>query len=156
MHAVARRILRNEENARDACQEAYLVVARSIHGFSSRARLATWLHRIVVNACLMRLRSDRRRPEVPFAALGRVHAEIGVDPDIGLDAVRKLCRVRRVLASLPTTYREVLILRHVEGRDSRQTARLLRTTPNAVNIRLYRARKALATRLLDVGPAPQP
>ena len=61
--AVAKRILRSEEDARDAVQTAYLLAFRSLDRFEGGSRLSTWLHRIVVNAALMRLRSRRRRPE---------------------------------------------------------------------------------------------
>src|SRR5262249_42735560 len=61
--AVARRMLRVEEDARDAVQEAFVSAFRAIDRFEGGARLSTWLHRIVVNAALMRLRRQRRKPE---------------------------------------------------------------------------------------------
>src|SRR5262245_12156286 len=61
--AVARRLLRDEEAARDAVQDAFLSAFRSIQRFDGHSQLSTWLHRIVVNAALMRLRSRQRRPE---------------------------------------------------------------------------------------------
>ena len=61
--AVARRFLRDEEEARDAVQEGFLSAWRALDRFDQGSRLSTWLHRIVVNACLMRLRTRRRRPE---------------------------------------------------------------------------------------------
>src|ERR1700759_2483981 len=60
---VARRFMKSEEDARDALQEAFISVFKSIGRFESGSRLSTWLHRIVVNSCLMKLRSQRRRPE---------------------------------------------------------------------------------------------
>src|SRR5512147_2223050 len=63
MLAVARRYLRTEDDARDVVQEAMLSAFRGIARFSADAKLSTWLHRIVVNCALMRLRSRRRRPE---------------------------------------------------------------------------------------------
>ena len=63
MLAAARRILASEDDARDAVQEAFVSAWRGIAGFDGAARLSTWLHRIVVNAALMKLRSRRRRPE---------------------------------------------------------------------------------------------
>ena len=63
MLAVARRYLGNEEDARDAVQDAFLSAFRAIDRFEGEAKLSTWLHRIVVNACLMKLRTRRRRPE---------------------------------------------------------------------------------------------
>src|SRR5262245_53978629 len=61
--AVARRYTRDEEEARDVVQSAYLNAYRSLASFEGSAQLSTWLHRIVVNAALMRLRSRRRKPE---------------------------------------------------------------------------------------------
>ncbi len=63
MLSVARRLLTQEQDSQDAVQDAFLSAFRSIHNFHGDARLATWLHRIVVNAALMKLRSKRRRPE---------------------------------------------------------------------------------------------
>src|SRR6266542_4025914 len=61
--AVARRFLRDEEAARDAVQDAFLSAFRAIQGFDGHSQLSTWLHRIVVNAALMRMRVRERRPE---------------------------------------------------------------------------------------------
>ena len=63
MLAVARRMLNNEDEAQDAVQEAFLSAFKAIGRFKADAKLSTWLHRIVVNACLMRIRTRRRRPE---------------------------------------------------------------------------------------------
>jgi RNA polymerase sigma-70 factor (ECF subfamily) len=61
--AAARRLLRNDEDAAGAVQEAFLAAFKSIDGFHGTARLSTWLHRIVINAGLMKLRGSSRRPE---------------------------------------------------------------------------------------------
>src|SRR5712691_5940094 len=61
--AVARRLLRNEEDAKDAVQEAFISAFRSLHSFEGNCLLSTWLHRVAVNAALMKLRSRRRQPE---------------------------------------------------------------------------------------------
>ena len=66
MLATARRLLRSEEDAKDAVQEAFVSAARAIDGFAGDARLSTWLHRIVMNTALMKLRSRRRRAEEPI------------------------------------------------------------------------------------------
>ena len=63
MLAVARRLVRNEEDARDAVQEAFVSAFRALERFEGTSRIATWLHRIVVNCCLMKLRGRQRRPE---------------------------------------------------------------------------------------------
>jgi hypothetical protein len=61
--AVARRLLGNEHDAQDVLQEAFLSAFKAIDQFTGNAKLSTWLHRIVVNAALMKLRGRRRRPE---------------------------------------------------------------------------------------------
>jgi DNA-directed RNA polymerase specialized sigma24 family protein len=61
--AVARRLLGSEPDAQDAVQEAFLSAFKAIGQFTGAAKLSTWLHRIVVNAALMKLRSRRRKPE---------------------------------------------------------------------------------------------
>src|SRR5690349_13371684 len=66
---VARRILHREEDARDALQDAFVSAFRAIGSFDGGSRLVTWLHRITVNAALMKLRRARRRPEVALEEL---------------------------------------------------------------------------------------
>ena len=63
MLAVARRFMRNEDDARDAVQDAFLSGFRALERFAGDSLLSTWLHRITINACLMKLRTRRRRPE---------------------------------------------------------------------------------------------
>ncbi len=156
--AAARRLLRSEESARDAVQEAFLKVHQSIAGFAGNARLSTWIHRILINVCLMKLRSQRRHPEEPIEVLlpkfpDGLHQE---EPQIPWedDALARLERaelralVRQTIERLPETYRTVLLLRDIEELDTAEVARLLHVTENAVKIRLHRARQALRT-LLD-------
>jgi len=158
MLMVARRILGNEEDARDAVQEAFLSVFRSIDGFAEGARLSTWLHRIVVNAALMKLRSRRRRPEESIDDLLPQFAEDGhhaqsVSPwkdtaEVALQRHETRALVRKCIDRLPEIYRTVLLLRDIEELDTEEAAQLLRISANAVKIRLHRARQALRT-LLD-------
>jgi RNA polymerase sigma-70 factor (ECF subfamily) len=150
--AAARRLLGNEEDARDAVQEAFLSAFRALDRFEGEARLSTWLHRIVLNAALMRLRTRRRRPETSIEELLPRFLEDGhaADPaqewKLPLDAVarnetREL--VRRSIERLPEPYRNVLLLRDVEELDTDETARLLGLSESAVKTRLHRARQAL-------------
>jgi RNA polymerase sigma-70 factor, ECF subfamily len=158
MLAAARRLLGTEEDARDAVQEAFLAAFKSIHSFAGAARLSTWLHRIVVNAALMKLRSRRRRREdsiedlLPRFRDDGCWSESPATWDMPSDGVleRRETRavVRRAIERLPASYRTVLMLRDIEELDTDETATALGTTHNAVKIRLHRARQALKT-LLD-------
>lgn len=163
MLAVARRFMPDEQDARDVLQEAFIAAFRSIDGFAGGAKLSTWLHRIVVNAALMKLRSRRRRREdsiddlLPRFAEDGHHAEDVVGWDTPADELverqQVRSRVREAIARLPEAYRTVLILRDIEERDTEETASLLGMTPQAVKTRLHRARQALRTLLArELGP----
>lgn len=154
MLAVARRYLRGEDDARDVVQEALLSAFRGIASFDADAKLSTWLHRIVVNCALMRLRTRRRRPEEAIDDLlpsfdehgGFAHGVVEWDaPATETLAERRQLRriVRSCIDRLPDSYRALLILRDIEERDTEESAELLGLTVSAVKSRLHRARQAL-------------
>jgi RNA polymerase sigma-70 factor, ECF subfamily len=155
--AVARRICGNEEDARDVLQSAYLNAFRSLRSFEGSCQLSTWLHRIVVNTALMRLRSKRRKPEDSIDTLLPAFQEDGHHveqfSDWALPADRLLERedvratVRNCIARLPDSYRQVLMLRDIEELPTDVVATMLNATPTAVKVRLHRARQALSTLL---------
>lgn len=157
MLAVARRMLRNEEDAREVVQEAFLRAFQAIRHFREEARLSTWLHRIVVNAALMRLRSASRRPEVPIDDLlpefdehGRHAAEVRplpVSVEAGLESAEVRAQIRACVEQLPEQYRAVIVLRDLQELSTAQAATLLGISENAVKIRLHRAHQALRTLL---------
>lgn len=158
MMAVARRLLRSDDDASDAVQEAFISAFRAIGNFEGGAKLSTWLHRIVVNASLMRLRNRTRRPEVSIEELlpkfeDGQHVDEprewkSPEPLDALERRETRDQVRKLIDRLPVDYRTVLLLRDIEGLDTKETAELLGVTPNAAKIRLHRARLALRS-LLD-------
>jgi RNA polymerase sigma-70 factor (ECF subfamily) len=162
---VARRITRNDEDARDAVQSAYLSAFVALKDFEGTCQLSTWLHRIVVNAALMKLRRRRRKPEESIEALLPAfqpdghHAEQfagpAEPPDRLLERRETRALVRSCIDKLPDNYRTVLMLRDIEQHSTDETAALLGVTPVAVKVRLHRARQALNTLLrpLTVGRA---
>jgi RNA polymerase sigma-70 factor (ECF subfamily) len=155
--AVARRLTRNDEDARDVVQSAYLSAFRSLPQFEGHCQLSTWLHRIVVNTALMRLRSRRRKPEESIDALLPAFHEDGhhveqfadwsVPADQLLQQKETRATVRARINELPEHYRQVLLLRDVEELSTQEVAQMLSTTPTAVKVRLHRARQALSTLL---------
>jgi RNA polymerase sigma-70 factor, ECF subfamily len=155
---LARRFLANEEDARDVLQDAMVAVYRSIGKFEATAALSTWLHRIVVNTALMKLRSKRRHPEedieqhLPRFLPDGHQAEPSTPWTESADAVIERAELRAsvhdAIARLPDAYRIVLHLRDIEELSTAETAAILGTTKNTVKIRLHRARQALRT-LLD-------
>ena len=151
--AVARRLLRNEEDAQDAVQQAFLSAFRALPSFSGRSRLTTWLHRIVTNAALMKLRTRSRQPEDSIEdLLPRFHEDghhVEQFSEWALPADAKMLRretraqVRAAIDELPDAYRTVLVLRDFEELSTEETAQALGVNPNTVKIRLHRARQAL-------------
>ncbi|MGH9387073.1 MAG: sigma-70 family RNA polymerase sigma factor [Vicinamibacterales bacterium] len=154
---LVRRILGTEEDARDAVQDAFLNAFRSLDRFQGGSRFSTWLHRIAVNAALMKLRTRRRRPEqsldhlLPSYSEDGHHAERFASWDEPVDRALERAETQRLVRShideLPEKWRTVLVLRDIEGLDTEETARMLKLSPNAVKIRLHRARQALRTLL---------
>ena len=158
MLAVTRRILNSEDDAKDAVQDAFLSAFRALPNFEGGSLLSTWLHRIAVNAALMKLRTRRRKPERSIETLLPVYLEDGhhaenfhewnLPVDKAMMRAETRAVVRKCIGELPDNYRTVLILRDIEELDTEETAERLGLTPNAVKIRLHRARQALRT-LLD-------
>jgi RNA polymerase sigma-70 factor (ECF subfamily) len=158
MLAVTRRILNSEDDAKDAVQDAFLSAFRGLQNFEGGSLISTWLHRIAVNAALMKLRSRRRKPERSIETLLPAYLEDGhhaedfqewnLPVDKAMMRAETRAVVRKCIGELPDNYRTVLILRDIEELDTDETAERLGLTPNAVKIRLHRARQALRT-LLD-------
>jgi len=156
MLAVARRFFGSDEDAaRDVVQDAFLSAFRGIQRFDGQAQLTTWLHRIVVNAALMRLRARQRRPEQSIEPLLPAFQEDGhhVEAVVSwaesgerlLERRESRALVRAAMADLPEGYRAVLLMRDLEDRSTRETADALGISENAAKLRLHRARQALAT-----------
>jgi len=153
MLAVARRMLRAEDDAQDAVQDAMIAAFKAIPFFREDARLSTWLHRITVNACLMKMRSARRRPTVRIDDLLPRFDDTGhrIEPETErerliedeIDAPLVRARVRACIDRLPESYRAVLLCRDIEEMDTADTATLLGISPENVKTRLHRARQAL-------------
>ena len=159
--AVATRYLPKVQDAEDAVQDAFLNVVRFISAFKRESRLDTWLHRIVVNCALMRLRQKRRKPET---VLERSALEGGVPSPwcrspppsahrvLATEEARII--VRASISRLPETQREVLLLRDVDALTMGQIAEVLDIGASTVKVTLHRARRrlqgALDPRLLEI------
>lgn len=150
--AVARRIV-GDDDAPDTLQDAYLAAFRNLGSFQGEARLSTWLHRIVVNTALMRLRTRKRRREEAIEPLLPSFLEDGHqtqqpvewrdDVEVQLSSAETQAYLRARIDQLPETYRNVLLLRDIEELSTHEAAHALGISENAVKIRLHRARQAL-------------
>jgi len=153
---VARAILKDDGEAEDALQEAYLEAYRHISAFRAEAQLSTWLTRIVINQALMRLRRQKRdRVVVPFGdrrGKDADHGEIEMShvaderiespPTATLRAELRQILERRI-DELPVAFRTVFVMREVEDMSVHETARCLLIPEATVRTRLFRARALL-------------
>lgn len=157
MLVTARRLLLDETDAQDCVQEAFLSAFRAIGQFEHKSALATWLHRITINEVLQKLRKQRRQREESIEPLlpqfdrnGRREEprwgfSRSVEQIVEQQNLRELVTAK--IAELPDPYRIVLILRDVEGLDTREVAGALGVSESVVKTRLHRARSALKTLL---------
>jgi len=158
MLTVGRRLLPCADDSADAVQEAFVRAFQSIDKFEGNCTLSTWLHRIVVNVCLMKLRSRSRRRTVSiddllpaFDETGHYRQPVAAWSDQALSRVARSetqAQVRACIDRLPDNYRMILLLRDIEELDTRKTAELLKISVPSVKTRRRRARQALRT-LLD-------
>ncbi|WP_270887074.1 RNA polymerase sigma factor SigM [Pedococcus sp. 5OH_020] len=146
MWAVALRTTGNRELAADCVQDAFISAFRRAESYRGDAAVTTWLHRIVVNACLDRLRRDkptRELPELELADKHDAHAAV----DVRLD-------VREALARLPEGQRLALVLVDMHGLSVAEAAAVLGVAEGTVKSRCSRGREALAALLRE--PSGQP
>lgn len=154
MWAVALRTLRDPEEAADAVQDACLSAFRSAATYRGEARVSTWLHRIVVNACLDRARRRAVRPTVPLPE------QPPADPRDRLAERETGLEVEKALATLPDDQRLALVLVELEGLSVAEAAEVLQVPEGTVKSRCFRGRARLALQLGHLrnpdGPQPVP
>jgi RNA polymerase sigma-70 factor (ECF subfamily) len=151
---VARAILRDEAEAEDVMQQAYVNAYSHLGQFAGRARFSTWLTRIAVNEALARLRRRGRFDEVDAVPdwEERVMDRIAV-PRLDPEQQALQGELRAVLEAafeaIPQSYRTVFVLREVEGLSTAEAAECLSLGEDAVKTRLFRARAMLRKELLE-------
>lgn len=148
----ARAILRDDAEAEDAVQEAYLRAYRSIGDFRGEARHSTWLVRIVVNEALARRRKATRRAAIVPIRGGAAEdhepvAEIALREDEGPESLTQRTELRSLLErkidELPEAFRTVFVLRALEELPVEETAAILHIPEATVRTRFFRARSQL-------------
>ncbi|MER7003021.1 RNA polymerase sigma factor SigM [Dactylosporangium sp. NPDC000555] len=137
--AVALRTLGDREEAADALQDALLSAFRAAGGFRGDSAVTTWLHRIVVNACLDRIRRRQARPTVPLPETDVTPAP-ATDRDTAMD-------VRQALRQIPADQRAALVLVDVQGYGVAEAAVILGVAEGTIKSRCARGRARLAVLL---------
>jgi RNA polymerase sigma-70 factor (ECF subfamily) len=161
LYRIARGILRNDSEAEDVVQEAYVKTFTHLGGFRGDSSLATWLARITMNEALERLRRERPTVDLETFETQRTEAQIikfpqtvtSDDPERTM-AQREILRlVERATDNLPEIFRIVFMTRVIEGMSTEDTANLLGLPPDTVKTRLHRARRLVRDELdKQIGP----
>jgi RNA polymerase sigma-70 factor (ECF subfamily) len=160
LYRIARSILRNDAEAEDVVQEAYVRAFTHLASFRGDASLATWLSRIAMNEALGRLRVRRPTTDLSEVEARGSEAEIiqfpntaRSDPERTMAQRELLQLVEQATDKLPDVYRTVFIARIIEGMSVEETAELLEVRPETVKTRLHRARLMVREQLdRQIGP----
>jgi RNA polymerase sigma-70 factor (ECF subfamily) len=157
IYGLAMSILKNESDAEEATQDVFLTVVQKAHTFKGNSALYSWIYRICVNTCLMRLRGKRRGETVSIEDFMPVFTEDGMHASLIDDWSKEVERkaldkelgqvIQRFTGDLSEKYRVVFVLSDVEGLSNEETAQILGLTVPAVKSRLHRARLYLRERL---------
>lgn len=152
VYALAMRMLRDEDEASEATQEAFLAAWQGLHAFRGEARFVTWLYRIAYNQCLKVSEGQRRdsaaRAQLVAESARAQRPESMVSAEHAQAAERELREVvRDEIARLPYKYRAVLVLRHLQDLSYEEMAEILRMPTGTVKTQLFRARALLKERL---------
>lgn len=147
----ARAILRDDAEAEDALQEAYLRIHRTLGTYRGEARLSTWLARIAANEALMRLRKQVRRAAIVPLQAGVAAQELNEitegsmekDPETSARRAEMRKVLEQRIDALPGAYRAVFMLRAVEEYSVEETAAILQIPEATVRSRFFRARSLL-------------
>ena len=150
--AVAMRTTGNPEEASDALQDALISAYRRAATFRGESAVTTWLHRIVVNASLDRLRRRSVRTWVPLPEEGAggatlIDDAVHADPSAAVGSSETTREVRAALATLPPDQRAAIVLVDLEGWSVEDAARMLDCPQGTVKSRCFRGRAKLAERL---------
>ncbi|HZD14800.1 MAG TPA: sigma-70 family RNA polymerase sigma factor [Pseudonocardiaceae bacterium] len=151
MYRVALRIVGDPLEAQDVVQDAWIAVWRGLPGYRGEASAATWLHRVVTNAALDRLRA--RKATVTLEQFEEWREPVDPAPGPETSALRRdeATQLRRVLGALGPSHRVVVVLREFEGLSYQELAEVLEITTAAVRSRLHRGRAALLAAFADHG-----
>jgi RNA polymerase sigma-70 factor (ECF subfamily) len=152
LYRIARGIVRDDADAEDVLQEAYVRAFAGLDGFRGDARFGTWLARIVINEALGCLR--RRRPTIDFTLISddaALSAQVipfpsasrGKDPETTMAQSQFRALLERAIDKLPDGFREILIARLIEEMSVEETADVFGILPQTVKTRLFRARALL-------------
>ena len=161
VYAIALRMTGNAEDAADMTQETFIKAYNSLQSFRGDSKFSVWLYRIASNVCLDFLRSRSRKPTVSLSVEDDEGEETELDiadesqsPEQLLERGLTRDAVRRGLEALPPDYRQILLLREIQGLSYEEIADVLQIEVGTVKSRIFRARKRLCSFLIQDGNIP--
>ena len=145
-------MLGREDDARDACQEAFIAAYRNLKNFRGEARVSSWLHRIAVNQCLTTKRRRRTRAEDFLDDSDGEEDRVFVaspqfSPARTTEKVERLKIVRQAVTALPSELRQVVVMKEFEEMTFQEISETLELPLSTVKSRLYTALKQLKMKL---------
>ena len=162
VYNIALRMTGNSEDASDMTQEAFIKAYNSLQSFRGDSKFSVWIYRIATNVCLDFLRSKSRKPTVSLSVEDNEGEEVQLDvadesqsPELLLDRQMTRESVRRGLETLSPEYRQILLLREIQGLSYDEISQALGLEVGTVKSRIFRARKKLCTFLLQDGNIPE-
>lgn len=155
VYDVALRLTHHPNEAEDVTQETFINACRHVDQFEGRAELGTWLHRIATNNGLMHLRRHEA-PSVPLdGTVDETQFQVPYwedwrsEPEAAALRAELQVAMREAIHTLPDNLRAAFVLRDLEGVSTHEAAERLGITPEALKVRLHRARQQLRTRLIN-------
>jgi RNA polymerase sigma-70 factor (ECF subfamily) len=154
VYNLAMRLTRNVEDTEEVLQDVFVTVYKKINSFEGKSQFSSWLYRVTANTAFMKLRRRKNTESVSFEEVSGDVKEnlVGQAPDeTSIDYMSTKHELRSLLESsiqrLPSEYRNIFILRDVDGLSNEEVGEMLSLTVPAVKSRLHRARLILRKRL---------
>lgn len=149
VYNVACRMIGDRDAAYDISQESFISAYDDLKRFRSDSKFSTWLYSITINKCRDYLRS--RKPNTPLDAVTETLPSKMPDPEASMYQKQLGQTLQSAIAALPEDYREVIVLKHIEGLDYKEMEAILGVSVNALKVRTYRAREILKKVLIGAG-----
>ncbi len=155
---IALRIMGNQEDAKDMCQEAFIRIFKSIEGFKEQSSFSTWMYRIITNVCLDEIRKRKKNDTISMDSTfetqdGEIHFEVVSEDDTPEEAYIRTEKKRLILKTineLNEEYKTAIVLRDIQGFSYEEIANILCCSIGTVKSRINRGRNILKDKLRTV------
>jgi RNA polymerase sigma-70 factor (ECF subfamily) len=148
-YSVAYRMTGDQDAANDMAQESFLSAYTGLKHFQYSSKFSTWLYQIVMNKCRDYLRAGKNKVSVDEIA--ELRADPRETPEESASSRQMSGAVRKALGGLPPEYREVIVLKHMEGLDYHEMSQILGASVGALKVRAHRGRELLKDLLEKAG-----